>query len=60
MSDPIQYGEDADSDRKCGRKPSSALTIGIAFSGARMPQCTCTPKICSCRAIHWLRSMSCR
>ncbi len=33
-------------------RPSSALTIGIAFSGARTPQCTCTPKICSWRAIH--------
>ena len=30
---PIQYGEDADSARKCGRYWHSALTIGIAFSG---------------------------
>jgi hypothetical protein len=28
----------------------------MAFSGDRMPQCTCTPKIWSWRAIHWLRS----
>ena len=33
VSQPTQYGEDADSARKCGTYWHSALTIGIAFSG---------------------------
>ena len=44
--------------RSAAGRRAAALTIGIAFSGARTPQCTCTPKICSCRANHWLRSIS--
>ena len=56
MSEPIQYGLDADSARKWGTYASSPFRIGIAFSGERMPQCTWMPKICSWRAIHWLRS----
>ena len=32
MSAPTQYGEDADSARKCGTYAVSALTIGIALS----------------------------
>src|SRR3954469_1991545 len=58
VSQPTQNGEDADSARKCGRYWQSALTMGIAFSGARTPTCTCTPKICSCRASHCICSTS--
>ena len=58
VSQPTQYGEDADSARKCGTYWVSALTIGIAFSGARTPTCTWTPKICSRRASHCIRSTS--
>src|SRR3954454_4503273 len=56
VSAPFQYGEDADSARKCGTYWVSALTIGMAFSGARTPTCTWTPKICSRRAGHCIRS----
>ena len=58
VSAPTQYGEDAESARKCGRYWHSALTIGIAFSGARTPTCTWTPKICSRRAGHCICSTS--
>jgi hypothetical protein len=60
VSAPFQNGEDADSARKCGTYWVSALTIGMAFSGARTPTCTCTPKICSRRASHCIRSTSSR
>ena len=60
VSQPTQYGEDADSARKCGTYWHSALTIGIAFSGDRTPTCTWTPKICSRRASHCIRSTSWR
>jgi hypothetical protein len=60
VSAPTQYGEDADSARKCGTYWLSALTIGIALSGERTPTCTCTPKICSRRASHCIFSTSSR
>ena len=58
MSPPTQYGDEADSARKCGMYADSALTMAIALSGERTPTWTCTPKICSRRAIHCMSSMS--
>ena len=60
VSQPTQNGEDDDSARKCGMYWHSAFTIGMAFSGARTPTCTWTPKICIRRAIHCMRSTSSR